>query len=390
MSSSTLTPVPSQPSSDPSSSSPAAPDKSGQVGRRGDRIVALDGLRFIAAFMVLLYHLAGRPTGGPSQAWGESVTEVFPQLQKVAQFGWLGVEMFFIISGFAICMSAWGRSLGDFFRSRVVRVYPAYWAAVLITFTVVSIWPMMRGPVRFNDMLLNLTMLHEPLGVTAMDGVYWTLWAELKFYLLFALVVAKGLTYRRVVTFCCAWTVAAVVAVSVDNPLLTEIVQPSAAPFFIAGIALYMVRRFGSDFTLWGIVGVSWLIAQHHAVYFPHGNVKKNVDTEQAIAITVFVTLVFVVIGAIAVGRLSWIRWRALTTAGLLTYPLYLLHQQIGWVLVYGLRRVLPTYVTLALVIAILLLAAYLVHRLVERPLSGRLRTALQHRPDPELDKTRR
>ncbi|MEV6299155.1 acyltransferase [Actinoplanes sp. NPDC051861] len=372
MSSSTLTSVPSQ---------PAAPaPASQQIGQRGDRIVALDGLRFIAAFMVLLYHLAGRPAGGPTQAWGESVREVFPLLQKVTQFGWLGVEMFFVISGFAICMSAWGRSLGEFFRSRVVRVYPAYWAAVLLTFTVVSIWPMMRGNVRFNDMLVNLTMLHEPLGVPAMDGVYWTLWSELKFYLLFALVVAKGLTYQRVVTFCCAWTVAAAVAMSVDNALLTEIVQPSAAPFFVAGIAFYMIRRFGSDLTLWGIVGVSWLIGQHHAVYFPHGFAKKSVDTDQALAIAAFVTLVFVVIAAVALGRLSWIKWRALTTAGLLTYPLYLLHQQIGWVLVYGLRRELPPYVTLVLVIAILLLASYLVHRFVERPLSRRLRAALPRR----------
>lgn len=375
--SSTLTPVPSQ--SPPPDTAPSA---SGEIGQRGDRIVALDGLRFLAALMVVLYHMAGRPAGGPTQAWGESVTEVFPYLQRVAQFGWLGVEMFFIISGFAICMSTWGRSLGDFFRSRVVRVYPAYWAAVLITFTVVSIW---RDPVRFNDMLLNLTMLQEPLGVGGMDGVYWTLWAELKFYLLFALVVWKGVTYRRVVTFCCVWTVAAAVAVSADNPLLTEIVQPSAAPFFIGGIALYMIRRFGSDFTLWGIVGVSFLIAQHHAVYFPHGHAKSDVDTNQVIAITAFVALAFGVIALIALGRLSWIRWRVLTTAGLLTYPLYLLHQRIGWILIDGLRGVFPTYVTLALVIAILLLAAYLVHRFVERPLSRRLRNSLKRRPTTEL-----
>jgi peptidoglycan/LPS O-acetylase OafA/YrhL len=385
MSSSMLTSVPVQGPSPEKAANDGrtAPVPSSVIGQRGDRIVALDALRFIAAFMVLLYHLTGRPAGGPTDAWGESVREVFPAIQKVTQFGWLGVEMFFVISGFAICMSAWGRSLGEFFRSRVVRVYPAYWAAVLLTFTVVSIWPMMRGPVRFNDMLVNLTMLHQPLGVPAMDGVYWTLWAELKFYLLFALVVWQGLTYRRVVIFCCSWTVAAAVAISLDSPLLIEITQPSAAPFFIAGVALYMIRKFGSDFTLWGIVGVSWLIGQHHAVYFPHGIVKKNVDTDQALAIAGFITLVFIVIAAIALGRLSWIRWRALTTMGLLTYPLYLLHQQIGWVLVYGFRDIFPSWVTLTLVITILLLASYLVHRLVERPLSRKLRAVLPRRLEP-------
>uniref|UniRef100_A0AAU2VA93 Integral membrane protein n=1 Tax=Streptomyces sp. NBC_00003 TaxID=2903608 RepID=A0AAU2VA93_9ACTN len=35
--------------------------------------------------------------------------------------------IFFLISGFVICMSCWGKPLGDFFVSRVVRLYPAYW-----------------------------------------------------------------------------------------------------------------------------------------------------------------------------------------------------------------------------------------------------------------------
>lgn len=113
---------------------------------------------------------------------------MFPTAFPFAAYGWLGVELFFLISGFVICMSCWGRSVGDFFTSRVTRLYPAYWFAVLATTAVLLLIPGGQKPLPWPDVLTNLTMLQEPLGVRMVDGVYWTLFAELRFYLLFALV----------------------------------------------------------------------------------------------------------------------------------------------------------------------------------------------------------
>lgn len=77
----------------------------------GGRLRALDGLRILAALMVCLYHYAGK-NGPVAEAWGQSPALKFPTLSSFATYGSLGVQLFFIISGFVICMSSWGRGPG--------------------------------------------------------------------------------------------------------------------------------------------------------------------------------------------------------------------------------------------------------------------------------------
>lgn len=68
---------------------------------------ALDGLRLVAALMVAAYHYGGRG-GEITKAWGSSAQQQFPTLHTYFSYGCLGVQVFFVISGFVICMSGWG------------------------------------------------------------------------------------------------------------------------------------------------------------------------------------------------------------------------------------------------------------------------------------------
>lgn len=176
----------------------------------------------------------------------------------MAVYGWLGVELFFLISGFVICMSCWGKRPQDFFISRVVRLYPAYWVAVLITAAVVVAAGYSfttAKDITARTVLINLTMLQQPFGAPLVDPSYWTLWVEMLFYLLFAVVVARGLTYRRVVAFCGIWTFAAAIAPTVGLPLLDTLTQPTYAPLFVAGVTMFLMHRFGPNLLLWGCSG---------------------------------------------------------------------------------------------------------------------------------------
>jgi peptidoglycan/LPS O-acetylase OafA/YrhL len=348
---------------------------------RASRLAVLDGLRLCAALGVVAYHYTAFDTG-VRRAWGDHPAQVFPGLSVVTSYGWLGVELFFLISGFVICMSCWDRDVGSFFRSRVTRLFPAYWAAVAITFVVSRLWWGQYQKTPLTDAAVNLTMLQEPLGAAGVDGVYWTLWVEATFYLLFAIVVWRGLTLHRVTAFCYLWLVASVFTVPAKMALLTLVVQPFWSPYFIAGVALYLIHRFGSDLKLWGLVAVSLVLATHSV----HGLALKVAATGVHRPLlpwpaVVLVAVFFGVLSCVALGWLSWIRWRWLTTAGLLTYPLYLVHELNGWVLIHALRGHFPTYLTLAIVVAVVLAGAWLVHRLVERPLAGLLRARLAPRP---------
>ena len=356
------------------------PDPSG-------RLRAIDGLRFLAALYVAAYHYLA--AGDAELGWGQAGATIFPALSGVAAYGWLGVEVFFVISGFAICLSCWGRSLGDFFRSRVVRLYPAYWAGVVLTCVVMYVTPAVRSPLSFTDALVNMTMLQEFMGVGNVDGVYWTLTVELRFYLLFALVVWMGLTYRRVVAFSLIWTVAAAVAVAADNSLLYLVAIPKYAPFFLVGVGLYLIYRFGNQLLTWLIIGANAILALHYAVARMDHVAEEVVN--QPLQAWVVALVLFggaAVVLAVANGRLRWVRWRWITYAGALTYPFYLLHDRIGQAAIHWLymRAGLSAYVVLPVTLIATLTVAWLVHRVVERPLASQLKRHLLSAPSATLD----
>jgi hypothetical protein len=184
-------------------------------------------------------------------------------LHVVSQYGWMGVELFFLISGFVICMSSWGRGVGTYFASRVSRLFPAYLFAAMLTASVVAVWPGFSLNTNNENILLNFTMVEVPLGGRPIDSVYWTLLAELLFYLLFALVVWRGLTYQRAVAFCVLWTMASIVVPMFAGKFAGVVFQPEYSPYFIAGIAFYLMYRFGPNLLLCCIVGVSYILATH-------------------------------------------------------------------------------------------------------------------------------
>lgn len=365
-------PVPTQPVV-PAQPAPVAVEGTTPARRTGSRVLVIDLLRFICALAVVCYHYIP-----DDAAWGTNTARLFTTgVREVAKYGWVGVECFFVISGFVICMSSWGRSVTDFFISRVVRLAPAYLFAVLATSGVLTLWPLPAGRPKLTDVLFHLTFLHPFLGITPIDAVYWTLFIELKFYLLFTIVVHFGLTYKRVVLFCVLWTVASLFAQMSGWYPFVAVVEPRFTNYFVAGIALYLMYRFGPTLLLWCILGTSMILS----LYFLNGQVKPfNVHSHvmsfhPAAAITL---LFFLVMIAVALGWLSWLRWRGLVVIGALTYPLYLLHAAIGRVLIVHLHRSVQAVPLLCLLIAGGVVLAYLVHRIVERPASRYLRDGLR------------
>src|SRR4051794_36362391 len=102
------------------------------------RLAALDALRFVAAAAVVMYHLTART----SIAWGPAQTERLGGIGRWTAYGSLGPELFFVISGFVILLTAWGRPTAQVVASRVARLYPAYWFAVLATGVLLLVlWP---------------------------------------------------------------------------------------------------------------------------------------------------------------------------------------------------------------------------------------------------------
>ncbi|MFI5894444.1 acyltransferase family protein [Actinoplanes sp. NPDC051513] len=357
------------------------------------RIGALDGLRVVAALMVALYSYVSRPQDIVA-VWGVPSATIFPYLHGFTKYGWLGIDLFFLVSGFVICLSSTGKDPAAFFRSRAIRLFPAFWPSVLITAIVLHLWPVVVPQVRASDMLTNLTLLHQPVGAASVDGVYWTLWTEVRFYLLFALLLWRGFTQQRATIFAYAWLIAAAVAVSSGERWLLIVLQPTYAPLFVAGIAFALIHRYGSSLPLWGLVAASFLLAQNNLVQRAAGVAESAVRSPLSAPVTIAVEAAFfAALAVIAIkakapavaadGTGAERHW--LTTAGLVTYPFFLLHTVLGWTVIHFLHDRLPPSVVLAGVLTLMAVAAWLVHYVIERPVAAALRARLP-KPAPATE----
>lgn len=340
----------------------------------------MDALRLLAAAAVMLFHFTARD----HVRWGQDVlpSEVFPLLSHVTRFGYAGVHLFFTISGFVILMSLWGRTVPQFIASRVSRLYPVFWAAVLLTATLRWLWPTFSD-ITPGQLLANLTMLHEPFGVEHVDGVYWTLWVEMQFYLLMIVFLLWGITVRRVL------------AVATVAPLLSTVVAlawpqtGSLATFvswantFGAGMVLYVIHREGATRVRWAIVVLNVAQAAVLAVT-QKAHAIDIIATPGRISPWAFGVVVVLAMAAVAVVALvpavRDLNWRFLTTLGVLTYPLYLTHEYVGWAVIEALHPALGRYPTLLAAVAVCVVLAWLLHRYVERPAHRPLRRWLENR----------
>jgi len=174
--------------------------------RPANEFALLDGARGLAALAVVFYHR------GPFPA--------FPGVVNAGiSFGYVGVSVFFVISGFVIWQSALRRADGgprgalEFLKRRALRIYPAYWAGLVLCLAVslfvlspandripiaIPHWNLEYPPYTPADLLSTATLTYciPPFSFHTPNVVYWTLAVEQQFYLLVGLLILP--VFRRV------------------------------------------------------------------------------------------------------------------------------------------------------------------------------------------------
>ncbi len=171
-------------------------------------------------------------------------------------------------------------------------------------------------------------MLQEGIGSQRMEVVYWTLYVELHFYALITLLAVAGHHLPAVRGVHGAVAAAERVRPGGGAGFAKVLLLWRYAPFFVAGMGFYLIYRYGHNLIVWLLIGC-WLGAR---LYY---DVKYNfpdftVPGRSEYVIPAVVTAIFAVMALVATHRLSWLRWRGLTVLGMLTYPLYLVHQTVS------------------------------------------------------------
>ncbi|MFI9836561.1 acyltransferase family protein [Nonomuraea sp. NPDC051941] len=341
-----------------------------------DRLYEIDGLRLLAALCVVLFHYT-------FSGWaGGNSPVAFAAESSWSKYGYLGVDLFFLISGFVVLMSAWGRSPRSFVVSRAVRLYPAYWVGIAVTAVITVTLGQGLFQVTLPQVLANLTMFQAVPDIANVDVVYWTLWAEMRFYFLILALTWIGMTRGRVMAGLWGWLG---LTFAVETGLLPGfadlVVQSEFSHYFIAGMALFMLYKFGLNLQIALLVPICLGNAVYRAIGYADAVGSRYAVSYSHTVITAVVVLVFLVMTLVALRATRLLARPWLVTAGALTYPLYLLHGHIGFIVFNRVGDAVNKYVLLVALVAVMCGAAYLVHRFVERPLAPAFKRLLSGRP---------
>lgn len=221
-----------------------------------------------------------------------------------------------------------------------------------------------------------MTMLSGFLGIEPIDGVYWSLFVEIRFYAL----VAAVLVVRRIQHsefYILLWLVASIALVIHPIGILRYLLICDYSPYFIAGATYYLVWSKGISNLRIGVITTSWLLAIFQSINTlrlmeNHYDTSMSPYIAAGIITSFFVVMMFISLRRTGlIGRTNWL------IAGSLTYPLYLLHQYIGFMVFNYFYPAINSNVLFWGMIISVIITAYGVYYFIEKRLAAPIKIAL-------------
>lgn len=318
-----------------------------QGGGQG-RIKYLDGLRGIAILLVIFSHY-----------WGLGWANILPFGDKFGTIrfirqGWVGVELFFLISGFVILITIERcQNGGQFLYRRWLRLFPAMLIATIVTLIFNStIQPVPQFVSRpWYDALPGLTFVSPSfyhavfdIDVKSMHNAFWSLYTEVSFYILF------GAAY-----FIVGWKRATLIVALAG--LFVLFGQQILVSIGVSGIGLRSIEPFnwiGMKFFLWFASGILFAKARTNdndylfALALGLGLTAAVIISPNAYGLEWDDRFAMIAVVVLFASAQKWttlqqvLQWRPLLLFGAISYPLYLMHETIGLGLIVITHRYAP------------------------------------------------
>lgn len=331
-----------------------------------ERNIYLDYLRGIAAICVLLFHYTTR------------YDQLFTHKEQYFFYLPLGghaITAFFLISGYFAINQIECEQFKRYIVKRFFRLYPVYWAAILITFPI-TLYLLPSRAVSFRDAVINFTMLQSFLGASDVDGAYWTLGYEIVFYGLIAVACLMKLQ-KHTDKLCVAWVLFQMLCQIIPELLSISYIGKINRLFFLgnaygqvfmSGVIVCRIEKRIKDkaisrLTILLSICLAYCIYRH----FNYHGILYGID---------FLLLIIVMIGLIILHSygiklpkcVKKIMSLFSFVAGI-SYPLYLIHQNIGYVIIQFMEmKGLTNEVFLLIPIILVVTIAFLLHQFIELP----------------------
>lgn len=344
------------------------------------RIDSLDGLRGLAILLVLFFHTYSR--WSDYMPWASVHKDFY-----VFKFGFLGVQLFFLISGFVIYMTLERcSSLTQFMFRRWLRLFPAMLiGTMLIYLTSFFLVERPNGQIEFLNLLPGLLFIDNDVinatqnlvDIEPIEGAFWSLFVEVKFYLLFGTLYfynRRTALRNLVAIFLGAFTYVAAGKMSPDLalPLIDQILFNMLSlqyfGWFCVGSLLY--RAYVDNSKLLALASTLMMIP---TVLIMYGKGLPIVSACGLVYIAFYLALNNRVVSAVFASRLF-------VFLGFISYPLYLIHENAMVAMTIKTHHhapYLPDLLTPWPGIAVIVLASYLIAKYLEPFLREGLKNAV-------------
>lgn len=290
------------------------------------RYQSLDLWRGLAALLVTVFHAFASYTGASYSDYHPVVGACW----LVGGNGWLGVHIFFVVSGYCIAAAvdagvARKRSVANFLRDRVLRIYPAYWAALVfaalvgaLTAPFIGKSPVTALPQSWTNFIADIFLVQPFFTDHFFLLVSWSLAYEICFYAMCALgmsLLLAGCPAALVVALGAGVALPALLGVALPFPF-------GLWPEFYLGVLSFAAlrawqeRKIGSALT--AALGGMVLIG-------------IGVATKTSYPLAMFATASVTAVGLVLLhpfdNKLSEVKWlKPLAFLGVISYSLYLVH----------------------------------------------------------------
>jgi peptidoglycan/LPS O-acetylase OafA/YrhL len=345
------------------------------------RLPEIDALRGIAAFAVVLFHFN-------SQLHVELTRQLPPAFGDAFSLGYLGVTMFFVLSGFVISLSISPHNVNAaymrrFALRRSLRLDPPYLTSIAVVLAMTSVknflYPEHHSEFpTYYQLGAHVLYLQNVLGFGDILPVYWTLCFEIQFYLLLLFVIFLMQNTTRDRTTAAALKNSATCIVFVGTALLSASIYAGIIPnpqhglalshwcFFCLGVVSYWTRteHIKRQYL--------WLLS------FGLALVTAKLGHKWPTVVAALTTSTFLSMNSIPLAITRLLSASLFQYLGKISYSLYLFHGIFGWTLVSLLKqhRLHPetppgiTWTITALVcgIGFSIAVSHLAYLLIEKP----------------------
>ncbi|MGB7433287.1 MAG: acyltransferase [Ahrensia sp.] len=331
-----------------------------------DYLSNLDVLRFLAALWVVATHYGHIGPAWEMVGYGVPEGAIFPFLR----YGYLGVPIFFCLSGFLIAHVSANTDAIRFGANRVLRLMPGFWISMTLTAIITAMLGTPHG-ISFAQWVANLTLVPQFFGFGFVDGVYWTLVYEFIFYGWVAILLLVGIFHSRMIAVCAVW-----LAITALNQYVLEygpflrlfITEYSGS--FVAGLMFWHIRRHGLSIPAVLLIGVSIFLLGNGLYVAGQQSFLVNPPPPLTFAnAQAFSLFIIALVGAGVFAPQLQRGQKTLMLLGGISYPLYLVHQEIGYALFRHFDGVFPTLPMVLFTAFAAIIVAWAIHVFGETPM---------------------